>query len=394
MCRQGSSESQQDSMFDGEDYTEVRRPLLFFSTFAHRCECVPPPLSFLPQFRIINGSFEFDPSEWGSISNAAKHLVCGLLTVDPSSRITMEQALTHPWITGVGAEGLAHIPDKPTFNQEFIAHTAAYFSMAGPPSGAISRSGSQSELRVSSGAAASNTGPPLSALTTPTPGPSPVVSHTNSHGSVSDLASPPPPLAPPSRDDLRVTFALEPARAPALSWPPPSTAPPIPNHHSMHSLHPHVPYPTIPSSHSASFPDSRSFPARSNSVHTEESGEVPLHYLHYTTDATGVITSISTPLLEQLGHKKSDLLGRHAALIVSPLSVDVFRMLEVTGSCLNTPVTMIHASGSTMEVRVVLLLCVCLPVGVALRGLALFFFSVEMYACLSAYVGCASCIAP
>ena len=398
----------------------------------------PHPSLWLPlQFRILHGSFEFEPSEWGHISNAAKHLVCGLLTVDPAARLSMEQALNHPWITGLGMEDLPVIPDKPTFNEEFIAHSASYSFLAGGDGGnmsaGISRSGSQNDFRSNSAAGGGPAsgmagGLPLS-LAQPPPGAAGLSTPNSVTSSVSsattqpfqsmmmpgaagpggmDMGSPitnihaPPPLhftiaagPPPSQPLMDSHVAVVPfyspeagfaglsssmtsgggpyrldlgsaPTVPAIRWPStPASAmsspapPPIPTAHSYQGPHVHQQNPSaIPSSHSSSFAESvRSAgagppPLRSGSVHTEESGDrSATRLLNYATDAKGFITQVSEPLAELLGHARASLIGKHAAQIVSTASADVFQMLEVTGSCLNTPVTMLHASGSTMEVR-------------------------------------------
>jgi len=47
---------------------------------------------------ITKGKFEFYPEFWGEVSEQAKDLVSKLMTVNPTERITVEQALKHPWI--------------------------------------------------------------------------------------------------------------------------------------------------------------------------------------------------------------------------------------------------------------------------------------------------------
>lgn len=48
--------------------------------------------------RIIVGDYHFHPDYWCDVSDEAKDLVRGLLTVDPAKRLTVEQALEHPWV--------------------------------------------------------------------------------------------------------------------------------------------------------------------------------------------------------------------------------------------------------------------------------------------------------
>ena len=51
------------------------------------------------QFRaIVAGDFEFHEEYWADVSDAAKDFIRRLLTVDRSARITVEEALHHPWL--------------------------------------------------------------------------------------------------------------------------------------------------------------------------------------------------------------------------------------------------------------------------------------------------------
>jgi len=50
--------------------------------------------------QIKRGEYDFPDPYWTDISPAAKDLVRGLLTVDPSKRLTGPQVLQHPWIVG------------------------------------------------------------------------------------------------------------------------------------------------------------------------------------------------------------------------------------------------------------------------------------------------------
>ncbi|KAI8094931.1 kinase-like domain-containing protein [Gilbertella persicaria] len=49
---------------------------------------------------IMSGEYEYDEEYWSDISQSAKNLIDRLLTFDPNKRITAEEALLHPWITG------------------------------------------------------------------------------------------------------------------------------------------------------------------------------------------------------------------------------------------------------------------------------------------------------
>lgn len=48
--------------------------------------------------KIKNGDYEFKKTFWKDVSNDAKNLIQGLLTVDAKKRITSKQALKHKWI--------------------------------------------------------------------------------------------------------------------------------------------------------------------------------------------------------------------------------------------------------------------------------------------------------
>jgi len=50
--------------------------------------------------RIRNGEYSMEDSIWEHISVGAKSCINGLLTVDNHSRMTVTQALQHPWILG------------------------------------------------------------------------------------------------------------------------------------------------------------------------------------------------------------------------------------------------------------------------------------------------------
>ncbi|KAI8994980.1 kinase-like domain-containing protein [Pilobolus umbonatus] len=54
---------------------------------------------------IMSGQYEYDEEYWADISLSAKDLVDRLLTFNPSDRITAEEALKHPWITGLKGAG-------------------------------------------------------------------------------------------------------------------------------------------------------------------------------------------------------------------------------------------------------------------------------------------------
>lgn len=52
--------------------------------------------------QISRGAYTFHPPYWSGISIDAKRLVKSLLELDAEQRITAEDALDHPWMTGRG----------------------------------------------------------------------------------------------------------------------------------------------------------------------------------------------------------------------------------------------------------------------------------------------------
>jgi len=51
--------------------------------------------------QILGGHYEFDAEEWETVSSEAKDLVRRLMTVDPKTRPTIQEALKHCWLTQV-----------------------------------------------------------------------------------------------------------------------------------------------------------------------------------------------------------------------------------------------------------------------------------------------------
>ena len=48
--------------------------------------------------RILRGTFVFDKQFWGNVSDMAKDFITQLLQVDRVKRMTVDQALDHPWV--------------------------------------------------------------------------------------------------------------------------------------------------------------------------------------------------------------------------------------------------------------------------------------------------------
>lgn len=54
--------------------------------------------------KIKGGEFSMKGKEWSSVSEQAKQLIKGLLTVDPAKRVTMQQLEAHDWLKGSNSE--------------------------------------------------------------------------------------------------------------------------------------------------------------------------------------------------------------------------------------------------------------------------------------------------
>ena len=57
--------------------------------------------------RIKGGEFSMKSKEWDSVSEPAKRLIRGLLTVDHTLRLTMTDLSTSDWLNGVNSEVFA-----------------------------------------------------------------------------------------------------------------------------------------------------------------------------------------------------------------------------------------------------------------------------------------------
>ncbi|XP_014115379.1 PREDICTED: calcium/calmodulin-dependent protein kinase type IV-like [Pseudopodoces humilis] len=70
--------------------------------------------------RILTCDYEFVSPWWDEVSPNAKDLVRKLIVLDPQKRLTVEQALEHPWVTGKAAK-FAHMDSTQRKLQEFNA---------------------------------------------------------------------------------------------------------------------------------------------------------------------------------------------------------------------------------------------------------------------------------
>lgn len=58
--------------------------------------------------KIVNAEYQFHPENWEGVSEEARDLVRGLLTLDVKRRLTVDQALDHPWLKKAREELVVH----------------------------------------------------------------------------------------------------------------------------------------------------------------------------------------------------------------------------------------------------------------------------------------------
>jgi len=82
--------------------------------------CGIPPFEEERLFeQILGGKYEFDSSEWISVSLEAKDLVSRLMTVNPKDRLAVDQALAHKWFVGPALlRRTSSSPDEPQFKKQ------------------------------------------------------------------------------------------------------------------------------------------------------------------------------------------------------------------------------------------------------------------------------------
>jgi len=61
---------------------------------------------------VAEAKYEFYEKEWSGISAEAKDLISRLLVVDPAKRFTMEETLSHPWLSTVATKMRAEVAAK------------------------------------------------------------------------------------------------------------------------------------------------------------------------------------------------------------------------------------------------------------------------------------------
>jgi calcium-dependent protein kinase len=54
--------------------------------------------------RVLQQKLEFDPEDWTSISDEVKHLITMMLQKEPQTRISIVEALNHPWFSIIHGE--------------------------------------------------------------------------------------------------------------------------------------------------------------------------------------------------------------------------------------------------------------------------------------------------
>lgn len=58
--------------------------------------------------KIVNAEYQFHVENWEGVSTEAQDLVRGLLTLDVKNRLTVDQALDHPWLRKAREELVVH----------------------------------------------------------------------------------------------------------------------------------------------------------------------------------------------------------------------------------------------------------------------------------------------
>ncbi|KAF8571191.1 hypothetical protein P879_05003 [Paragonimus westermani] len=84
--------------------------------------------------KIVHGRYSYPYQEWGCITTAAKNLVDRLLTRNPYTRITAEEALRHPWLQ-VSRQRLyeCSMSVKKNCENHQIRSSGCYVSLCDPP---------------------------------------------------------------------------------------------------------------------------------------------------------------------------------------------------------------------------------------------------------------------
>ena len=71
---------------------------------------------------ILIADYSFEPEElWYNVTDSCRDFINRCLTVDPVARITAHEALSHPWITGEGADPSSRTDLLPGIKKNFNA---------------------------------------------------------------------------------------------------------------------------------------------------------------------------------------------------------------------------------------------------------------------------------
>ncbi|XP_078485546.1 MAP kinase-activated protein kinase 2-like [Ciona intestinalis] len=70
--------------------------------------------------RIRNGQYSFPDPEWSAVSEEGKTLIRKLLNTDPQKRITINEFVAHPWVSGVSV-----VPQTPLFSARVLREEEA-----------------------------------------------------------------------------------------------------------------------------------------------------------------------------------------------------------------------------------------------------------------------------
>ncbi|XP_054031351.1 calcium/calmodulin-dependent protein kinase type IV [Dryobates pubescens] len=111
--------------------------------------------------RILTCDYEFVSPWWDEVSLNAKDLVRKLIVLDPQKRLTVHQALEHPWVTGKAAK-FAHMDSTQKKLQEFNARRKLKAAMKAVV--ASSRLGNHGHHDCSRSGRSHGEGPPGSCL--------------------------------------------------------------------------------------------------------------------------------------------------------------------------------------------------------------------------------------
>lgn len=182
--------------------------------------CMTPEL----QTKILRGDFRFPPREWQGVSAAAKELICGLLRVDATRRLSSVAALRQPWLAAHAADYGRSMTAAPTVSDATAPRLPVVLSMESSPlfRKRMSKQGLPSPETVACGLAALDTNdtPQNNAI------------HTCTPCSLDTASSPETPVSSPVFDSDRTInpppLSLAPPAFPATALVLPCSSTPVP----------------------------------------------------------------------------------------------------------------------------------------------------------------------